>query len=378
MIPGVSVGSATLPKTFVQSSNGGLSTAEGITYPSNLFYKSTGSPMGPVGRPHMNYHNSNAFRQSTPTTTHIIANNLSDEAQLRYAQGHPLWVFRPEDSDSNLKHTLYSLYNINFWLETIHRNNIEVEIDTFYDSLKNGENGVVPKGMKRRSDALSRHDAIPLTLDEIFSTFKFLGYCHTVMAPAGVNVKTRSLNFASRYEVVVPNIWGQVRKGDTLYFKGTIVNGFYNAYYDLDGNVLGPATQVSFPQIVPYFERDVRKFIHCTQFMDPLARDLDCYETCLRKQKVYHTDPLTGLIDYTKAPMEKLEPLVYPKYTVPPIWKLGTVTNTVGDASLYDTKMPLRSSGHYDTQRAKCNVTINMETINDDLEFISTGEISTR
>lgn len=364
-----------LPKTFIQTNNfGPPAQSSSIQYPSNMFY--TGN--GPVLRPgttngfHLNYHNNNSFRQTLPTTAQLIAGPLRDESQMKYAPGQPLWIFESEKNCGTDTSTIYSIYNINYALETAVRNRQELALDNFYETIKNNDTTGKP-AKRRRQDSILNMDLLPLTMEEIGQSLRYIGVCQQVYHSQFTQLKNRGFAYASRYEVTIPNVWGPVHMGDTLYFRLAMTHGMYDAYYNLDGVVMGGPTKERFPQILPYYERNGKGWIHSTEYMNPKGKDLDCYETCMITQKTYNYERQN---DYSSSlllesqPLDDVKPLIYEKYTIPTLWKVGTVTGYRGTPDNLDMQKPLRNVGLWEKQIATSSVTINLQTVQNDLNFV--------
>ena len=374
-----------LPKTFVSTDSfGPPGQTSSMLYPSSMFYSQKGPVLNPgtTGGMHINYHNANSFRQSIPTTAQIIAGALRDDSQMKYGPGQPLWIFRAEDTCGGDQSTLYSIHNINYALETAVRNTHEIVFDTFYDSIKNRDTTGKPN-KRRKQDSVLNMDLLPLSMEELANSLRYIGVCQQLSHNSFTQLKNRGLAYASRYETSVPNVWGPTQLGDTLYWRLAMTQGLYDAYYNLDGVVVGPPTKEPFPQILPYYEKSSKGWIHSSAFLNPKIGDLDCYEQCLVAQKTYKyqkttIDPHTGLVvpDHSSPlllesePLEELTPLVYKKYTIPTLWKVGTVTAYRGNPDNMDLLKPLRNVGLWEKQIATSQVTINLQTIQHDLNFV--------
>lgn len=265
--------------------------------------------------------NENPDTTTSQKITHRLdINALRDGTQMHYEPGMPLLLYRAEQDINRNSYTVFTLQNINFYLEMAY----------LYMTERDKIPGRGHFAASPREGTLSWYSGYPTTVDEFCETVKPLGILESSDGAEGIR-KRRVGTLVSGESNEVPNLWGNVTTGDMIGLKVAVVENTLEALYNPNGQGVAEPTPGKFLQVIPHVEKGLLKPIQCTNYKEPAPNDLDFYQSTAISQVKYNTDA-NGRVDWSAGKAsDEYTPLEIDIYTQGAFIKIGRVKRVKGD-----------------------------------------------
>lgn len=263
---------------------------------------------------------------------------LSDNAQMQYTQGHPLFVKHDRRTLELNTYTTYAIQNANYMLEESKRRKIQIE-----------NYGMKQTSLKRTTNDTAV-DEFPSDVKSFINNYGFIGYFQSGGSLG--RVREYTAGYAYKSEIETANIFGDVKTNRMVGYAITTMENPYTSFYDFNGMNRGPPTEGQITQIVGCYEQDEKYQIHCsdtygvpnkTKIMG-LPFDLDFEDDVDITTQPYPVDPETGFVildgDRPRTRVTKFTtPMRGFGYYIP----LGIVKEVVGCPSKTDIEWAVRT-----------------------------------
>ncbi len=334
---------------------GGLNAPSQIGPPPSQFFPGPNTtfatPTGPT----------NQYAERLTVIAELKINALTDDSQLQYKEGLPLFGFRDEEDVDNDSITAYGICNLN---ELLERSFIQRVLQQRGQTINGTNELVVTKGgITKRKQSIQKDllDRMPITIREFLDSYTFLGIFNT--AGNRSRVRKRDITLGVGGEMKMANIFGAaVRPGDTVYLYVKSYKNTSPAYLNWKGRSIGAPTPGKFLQIRGAFEPHTNNPIHAGRVEQivtsegkiktvkqdyPIEKDLDFIESSIIMQKIYEYDDVTQTIDMSKPTNDVETKIAVDLYQQGYAIQLGKVVRRGKDPTEEDIKTALRSFDYY-------------------------------
>ena len=178
-------------------------------------------------------------------------------------------------------------------------------------------------GRNPRKDLWDKYRSFPTSSKEWEDHTTFFGLFESTNAP--VQQRKKDTAVCIQGEITnIPNIWGDVKEGDTLGFKvKRVVNratDLVNAY----GKKVASPTVGEILQIVPHVESEGKKPNYVTNHENPSEQDIDFFEPTVIRQHEYAFSP-DGSVMWDVPPSQDYSAFLAPVYRQGTYMELGQV-----------------------------------------------------
>lgn len=270
-----------------------------------------------------------------PIEGKVMVQPLMDNMQQYFEEGDYIFCCNP-DFDSSERYPFRTIWSINYYLEYAER------------TRQQTGSGVASAFGKRKVAAETDVERdFPSDLEKMLRVWREAGFISVNNAKDNANSVNKMFSVSYGGRCPRPgNIWGDIRKGDYVGIVLKKVAGYYDAFYDMNGNKTDHPTTGSFLQIIPVFSRETRIPPHCSSYLKPSTATDTCFiDNTLIQQK--HFNRRGSVIDFESGAREQRNILNISEIKEGKYIEIGFVKKTPNPTSETQCKMGIRSHLHY-------------------------------